>query len=104
MVPGSFRDYPHAHPAGAVLVVEVADSSLAPDRGEKAALYARARVSEYSIVNLMGHALEVYRNPAPDAWAPFGWRYRAVVTLRAGETITPVAAPAAVIAVADLVP
>ena len=52
----------------------------------------------------MGHALEVYRDPAPDARAPFGWRYRAVVTLRAGETITPVTAPAAVIAVADLVP
>jgi Uma2 family endonuclease len=35
VVPGSFRDYPHSHPAGAVLVVEVADSSLALDRGEK---------------------------------------------------------------------
>ena len=31
-------------------------------------------------------------------------RYREVVSLRAGETITPVAAPAAVVAVADLVP
>lgn len=104
VVPGSFRDYPHAHPAGVVLVVEVADSSLALDRGEKAALYARARVPEYWIVNLMGHALEVYRDPAPDARAPFGWRYREVVSLRAGETIIPVAAPAAVVAVGDLVP
>jgi Uma2 family endonuclease len=104
VVPGSFRDYPHAHPAGAVLVVEVADSSLALDRGEKAGLYARARVPEYWIVNLMGHALEVYRDSAPDARAPFGWRYREVLTFRAGETITPIAAPAAVIAVADLVP
>jgi hypothetical protein len=46
----------------------------------------------------------VYRDPAPDAEAPFGWGYRELVTLRPGETITPVAAPAAVVAVADLVP
>jgi Uma2 family endonuclease len=104
VVPGSFRDDPHAHPAGAVLVVEVADSSLALDRGEKAGLYARARVPEYWIVDLAGHALEVSRDPAPDPRPPFGWRYREVVALRAGEAITPGAAPAAVIAVADLVP
>jgi Uma2 family endonuclease len=67
VVPGSFRDYPHAHPARAALVVEVADSSLALDRGEKAGLYARARVPEYWIVDLMGHALEVCRDPTPDA-------------------------------------
>ena len=56
------------------------------------------------IVDLAGHALEVYRDPAPDAEAPFGGGYRELVTLRPGETITPVAAPAAVVAVADLVP
>ena len=67
VVPGSFRDYPLEHPARAVLVVEIADSSLALDRGEKAGLYARARVPDYWIVNLVDRALEVHRDPARDA-------------------------------------
>lgn len=104
VVPGSFRDYPLSHPTRAVLVVEIADSSLALDRGEKAGLYARAGMPEYWIVNLGERALEVYRDPAPDAEAAFGWRYAAVVTLRPGQTVAPVAAPAVAIAVADLVP
>jgi Uma2 family endonuclease len=104
VVPGSFRDYPLEHPARTVLVVEIADSSLALDRGEKAGLYARARVPDYWIVNLVDRALEVHRDPARDAGAPFGWRYREIVTLRPGETVTALAAPEAVIAVADLVP
>ena len=104
VVPGSFRDYPHSHPARAGLVVEIADSSLALDRGEKAGLYARARVPEYWIVNLVDHALEVYRDPAPDAGAPLGWRYTTRAALGREETVTPAGAPAAVIAVADLVP
>ncbi|HET8530012.1 MAG TPA: Uma2 family endonuclease [Methylomirabilota bacterium] len=104
VVPGSFRDYPLEHPARAVLVVEIADSSLALDRGEKAGLYARARVPEYWIVNLVDRTLEVHRESAPDAGAPFGSRYREIVTLRPGETVVALAAPDTVIAVADLVP
>ena len=104
VVPGSFRDYPLEHPARAVLVVEIADSSLALDRGEKAGLYARARVPEYWIANLVDHTLEVHREPARDAGAPFGSRYREIVTRRPGETVVALAAPDTVIAVADLVP
>jgi len=104
VVPGSFRDYPLEHPTRAVLVVEIADSSLALDRGEKAGLYARARVPEYGIVNLVDRTLEVHREPAPDTGAPFGSRYREIVTLRPGETVVALAAPDTVIAVADLVP
>jgi Uma2 family endonuclease len=104
VVPGSFRDYSRSHPTRAVLVVEIADSSLALDRGEKASLYARARVPEYWIVDLGARAVEVHRDPAPDAEAPFGWRYTAIVVLRPGETVTPLAARAAAIAVTDLVP
>jgi Uma2 family endonuclease len=104
VVPGSFRDYRHGHPARPVLIVEVAESSLAVDRGEKASLYARAGLADYWIVNLVDHALEVYRDPAPDTLAPYGWRYASVVTLRAGDTVTPIAAPASSIPVADLVP
>jgi Uma2 family endonuclease len=40
VVPGARRDYLTDHPACPVLVVEVAELSLADDRGTKAALYA----------------------------------------------------------------
>jgi Uma2 family endonuclease len=104
VVPGSFRDYPRDHPARAVLIVEIADSSLRLDRGEKASLYARARVPEYWIVNLVDHVLEVHREPAADAGAPYGWRYASVVALRAGDAVTPVAVMNSPIPVVDLVP
>lgn len=40
------------HPNYAVLVVEVAGSSLHKDRGLKSALYARSVIPEYWIVNV----------------------------------------------------
>jgi Uma2 family endonuclease len=104
VVPGSFRDYPRDHPARSVLIVEVAESSLRLERSEKGSLYARARVPDYWIVNLVDHVLEVYRDPAPDAGAPYGWRYGSVVTLGAGDVVVPLATPASPIPVADLVP
>ena len=104
VVPGSFRDYRQAHPARAVLIVEVAESSLRLDRGEKGSLYARAGVPDYWIVNLVDHVLEVYRDPAADLGAPYGWRYASVVTLRAGDVVTPLAAPHSHVPVADLIP
>ncbi|HEX9748787.1 MAG TPA: Uma2 family endonuclease [Methylomirabilota bacterium] len=104
VVPGSFRDYPRDHPARAVLIVEISESSLRLDRGEKGGLYARAGLTDYWIVNLVDHVLEVYRDPAPDAAAPYGWRYASAVTLRAGDVVTPLAAPHSPIPVVDLVP
>jgi Uma2 family endonuclease len=104
VVPGSFRDYPRDHPARAALIVEIAESSLDLDRGEKSSLYARAGVADYWIVNLVDHALEVHREPIADAGSLFGWRYASVVALRTGETVTPLAAPRSSIPVADLVP
>jgi Uma2 family endonuclease len=104
VVPGSFRDYRLAHPTRAALIVEIADSSLGLDRGEKGGLYARAGLADYWIVNLVDHVLEVYRGPAADAGAPHGWRYASAVTLRAGDEVTPLAAPHFPIPVVDLVP
>jgi Uma2 family endonuclease len=104
VVPGSFRDYRQAHPARAVLIVEVAESSLRLDRGEKGSLYARAGVPDYWIVNLVDHVLEVYRDPAADVGAPYGWRYASVVTLRAGDAVIPLAALHSPVPVVDLVP
>ena len=66
--------------------------------------YARGGVADYWIVDLVGRALEVYRRPAPDPVAPFGWRYEAQLRLTAGEQIAPLAAPHALIPVAELLP
>jgi len=74
VVPGTFRDYVIGHPSQPVLVVEVSESSLALDREHKGSVYARARVADYWIVNLVDRVLEVYREPIGDQAAPFGWR------------------------------
>jgi Uma2 family endonuclease len=64
-------DYTTSHPTAAdvLLVVEVADSPLAYDRGPKLALYARHGVPEVWILDLAGRALEVCREPGGDGYA-----------------------------------
>ena len=103
VVSGGPRDYTD-HPSRPVLVVEVADSSLALDREHKGSLYARARLPEYWIVNLVDRILEVHRESGPDAGAPYGWAYRVVLTLGPDEHVTPLAAPSARLLVADFLP
>ena len=102
VVPGRRADYLSAHPTRAVLVVEVADSSLRLDREQKGSLYARAGIGEYWIVNLVGRVLEIYRDPAPDAGAAHGWRYRSVGTLAPPAVIAPAEFPMSRIQIADL--
>gem|GEM_PF-5561748 len=46
--------------ADVLLLVEVADTSLAFDRGLKLALYARHRIPEIWIVNIPGATLEIF--------------------------------------------
>jgi len=104
VVRGDLRDYAAAHPVDPVLVVEVALTSLDFDRQYKASLYARAGRPEYWIVNLVDRVLEVHREPVPSASAVYGWDYQHVETFGRGETVSPVAAPGAGIAVADLFP
>jgi len=72
VVPGRPADYCTAHPAHPALAIEVAEASLAFDREHKGSLYARARVEDYWIVNLVERVLEVYRHPEPDASAIHG--------------------------------
>jgi len=102
MVAGGPRDYLASHPTRPALVVEIALTSLALDRGEKASIYARARVADYWIVNLVDNLLEVYREPQPDPDAPSGWRYASTTTLRRGDAVTPLALPHWSIPVSDL--
>jgi Uma2 family endonuclease len=92
--------YQHAgpRPADALLVIEVADSSLDYDREVKGTLYAENRIAEYWIVNLVDQCVEVHRGPRPDG------TYADIRTLRVGETISPVLLPAVAVAVGDLIP
>ncbi len=55
-------------PGDVSLLVEVAESSLAADRGVKLPLYAEAGVPEVWIVDLSQDAVEVYSNPSGSAY------------------------------------
>ena len=63
--------YRATHPTAAdvLLLIEVADSSLAFDRGQKLALYARHGVPEVWIVDLVGRAIEICRTPSATGYA-----------------------------------
>ena len=102
VVAGTLDEADPAIPSGALLIVEVSEFSLALDRSEKASLYARAGIRDYWIVNLLESVLEVHRDPVPAPTAPYGWAYRTVRRLGAGDHVSPVAAGAARIAVAQL--
>lgn len=104
IVSGSPRTYREAHPARPALVVEVADSSLAFDRREKGSLYARAAIADYWIVNLVDRVVEVYRDPSPDAAAPYGWRYDSRDVVRPPDSISLLAIPSARVMVSALLP
>ena len=104
VVPGTPDDYVRAHPSRPVLTVEVAESSLTSDRERKGSLYARAGLEDYWVLNLVDRVLEVYREPARDDAAPFGWRYSRREILDASARVTPLRAPPASIAVSHLLP
>jgi Uma2 family endonuclease len=64
VVAGCLEDYDHVHPHEALLIVEVADTSLVQDRLTKAGIYAAAAIPEYWIVDVRGQRVEVHRQPA----------------------------------------
>jgi Uma2 family endonuclease len=104
VVRGTVRDYATAHPATAELVVEVADSTLAYDRGEKASLYASAGIPDYWVLNLGDRCVEVHRDPIPMPGQPYSYGYRTRTQYFANDTVTPLAAPTGAIRVADILP
>ena len=104
VVAGNPDDYSRAHPSRPVLTIEVAESSLAFDRRRKGSLYARAGLADYWVLNLVDRVLEIYREPVADAGAPFGWRYARVEVFDATARVSPLAMPAASIAVISLLP
>jgi Uma2 family endonuclease len=68
------------------LVVEIADTSLPFDLTTKAALYARAGIAEYWILDVIGRRLIVHRNPE-------GGEYGTVESYSEQESVAPLAAP-----------
>jgi Uma2 family endonuclease len=104
VVRGSPRDYVETHPMRPPLIVEVALSGLALARGRKAAAYARARIADYWIVNLVDRVLEVRREPLRPGPARRHWGYAVLEMLGAEATIAPLAAPSASVRVGDLLP
>jgi Uma2 family endonuclease len=97
VVPADPDDYARFNPAEAVLVVEVAQSSLSYDRSVKLAAYSRSSIPEYWILNLTSWQLEVYRAPA-------GNRYGSRTVLTLADEVSPQFAPEASIPVAKLFP
>lgn len=103
VVAGRREDYTD-HPTTAVLIVEVSDTTLAYDRGQKASLYARAGIADYWIVNLVNRQVEVLRQPQPDTAQHYGHGYGSSTILLPPAQVSSLAAPSVSVAVADLLP
>jgi Uma2 family endonuclease len=86
-------------PKDIALIVEVSESTLARDRGEKWSAYARARIPVYWIINLVDRQVEVFSDPRRG-------RYRSSQVYKPGQDVPVVVAgvEAGRIAVADVLP
>ncbi len=83
-------------PADVLLVVEVAESSVATDRDVKLPLYGRAGIGEAWLVDLPAGTIEVHTGPSPA-----GYRGRSVHGI--GALVSPVGLAAVVVAVGEAV-
>jgi Uma2 family endonuclease len=79
------------------LVVKIADTSLAFDLTVKAALYARARITEYWVLDVPGRRLIVHRDPQ-------NGQYGSVTAYDEQEGIGPVGAPNSIFQVRAVFP
>lgn len=86
-----YLDGRRPNPADALLLIEVADSSLRYDREVKLPLYAEAGIREYWIADLQGRVVNAYRQPE-------GNRYVEEMTCRGGDQVALSAAPDIVVA------
>jgi Uma2 family endonuclease len=91
------KDYSkqHPRPRDILLLIEVADSSLDFDVGDKAELYAQAGVKDYWVVDLSGFAIEVFRSPKRG-------RYTDRKSAAIGEELRPLAFPKVKLSVSGL--
>jgi Uma2 family endonuclease len=68
------------HPTTAIALIEVAETFVRRDLGEKAEAYARAAIPEYWVVNIPAQCIVVHLEPADG-------RYRRITTYGRGEAI-----------------
>ncbi len=99
---GTYTDFFDTLPETAVLMIEVADSTLASDRRDKASLYARYEIQEFWIVNVADNELEIYRQPRRDASAKYGFSYGFRQVLGREAAVSPLELPEVSVPVADL--
>ena len=82
-------------PEDVMLAVEVSDTTLRRDRRVKLALYARAGIPEFWIVNLEVREVEIYRSPSGDTYA-------SVERKGPGDVVTMEALPGVTIAIGQI--
>ncbi len=91
------RSWERAETDDVYFVIEVADTSLAYDRGVKLTRYAAAGVPEVWILNLRAREVTTYNDRE-------GSGYATVRTYQSGESISPRAFPDVILAVSDFIP
>jgi Uma2 family endonuclease len=103
VIPGVLVGNP-GHPTTAALVVEGSDTTFDTDTTEKAELYATAGIADYWVLDVVNRELHVFRDPQPLPATLGATAYQIHDTLGPNDTVSPLAAPNAVIRVADLLP
>lgn len=81
--------------ADVLLLIEVSDSTLAFDQGDKLSLYARYSVPEYWVIDVEGKRVVTYREPTPKG-------YVRKLEFAAAETVSPQAFPDVKIVVLEI--
>lgn len=81
--------------ATALLVVEIADTSLCYDLGRKASLYAMFGIAELWVIDAVKLETRIHRDPSPGG-------YRSAVDLPANQTLAPHLVPALVVTLSEL--
>ena len=82
-------------PRTSLLAVEIADTTLAYDRGRKALIYARHGVPALWVINVNTLQTHVYSGPSPEG-------YLNMRTLEPDETLTPAFAPELAVKLGEL--
>jgi Uma2 family endonuclease len=95
---------PDQPPSRAELIIEVSDSTLAYDQGDKSSLYASLGVPDYWIINLQENVLEVRRAPIERPSARFDFDYSQIQIIPRGGSVSPLVAPDVSLQVDDLLP
>lgn len=104
VVTGVRKDYSTAMPTAALLIVEIASSSLFVDTTTKAELYATAGIADYWVIDVDHRQLLVFRDPVPLPAGLGATAYQTRLTLAETDAISPLALPTAAVRVADLLP